>query len=394
MDLFAAEIGMDPVEVRRRNLIPPFDEPYTTSSGADLRLRRLRSRRSTRRSPPPATTSCAPSRLARRADGDPVQLGIGVSVYVEITGGTRRSASAARVVIGDDGSATVYTGTSPHGQGHADGVGDDRRRASSASRWSGSTVVHGDTDLVPIGGGTHGLPVAAARRRGGAAHGRAESPTQAKQLAADLLEASRRRRRARRRSRPVPRGRHARRRTASGPRSPSPPASASGCRSTSTSAGPASHRRTRSAPTSRWSRSTPRPARVRLLRHDRLRRRRPDPQPAARRRPGPRRHRPGRGPGAARGGALRRGRQPDHVELRRLRASSAAELPSFELVAQETPTPVNPLGAKGIGESGTIGSTPAVQIAVVDAVAHLGVRHIDMPATPETVWRAIRAAQS
>ncbi len=52
---------------------------------------------------------------------------------------------------------------------------------------------------------------------------------------------------------------------------------------------------------------------------------------------------------------------------------SAAELPSFERVAMETPTPINPLGAKGIGESGTIGSTPAVQSAVVDAVAHLGV---------------------
>ena len=71
---------------------------------------------------------------------------------------------------------------------------------------------------------------------------------------------------------------------------------------------------------------------------------------------------------------------------------SAAELPSFELVAMETPTPVNPLGAKGVGESGTIGSTPAVQSAVVDALAHLGVRHVDMPATPERVWRAIRDA--
>ena len=71
---------------------------------------------------------------------------------------------------------------------------------------------------------------------------------------------------------------------------------------------------------------------------------------------------------------------------------SAAELPSFELVPMETPTPVNPLGAKGVGESGTIGSTPAVQSAVVDALAHLGVRHIDMPATPERVWRAIREA--
>jgi carbon-monoxide dehydrogenase large subunit len=55
----------------------------------------------------------------------------------------------------------------------------------------------------------------------------------------------------------------------------------------------------------------------------------------------------------------------------------------------ETPTPRNPLGAKGIGESGTIGSTPAVQSAVVDALAHLGIRHIDMPATPERVWTAI-----
>ena len=68
---------------------------------------------------------------------------------------------------------------------------------------------------------------------------------------------------------------------------------------------------------------------------------------------------------------------------------SAAELPTFELVAQETPTPLNPLGAKGIGESGTIGSTPAVHNAVIDALAHLGVLHIDMPCTPERVWRAI-----
>jgi carbon-monoxide dehydrogenase large subunit len=69
---------------------------------------------------------------------------------------------------------------------------------------------------------------------------------------------------------------------------------------------------------------------------------------------------------------------------------SAAELPSFERVEMETPTPLNPLGAKGIGESGTIGSTPAVQNAVVDALAHLGVRHVDMPCTAERVWRAIR----
>jgi len=60
----------------------------------------------------------------------------------------------------------------------------------------------------------------------------------------------------------------------------------------------------------------------------------------------------------------------------------------------ETPTPHNPLGAKGIGESGTIGSMPAVHNAVIDAVSHLGVRHIDMPCTPERMWRAMRDAEA
>jgi carbon-monoxide dehydrogenase large subunit len=71
---------------------------------------------------------------------------------------------------------------------------------------------------------------------------------------------------------------------------------------------------------------------------------------------------------------------------------SAADLPSFETSTTETLTPVNPLGVKGIGEAGSIGSTPAVQNAVVDAVSHLGVRHVDLPCTSERVWRAIRAA--
>ena len=73
---------------------------------------------------------------------------------------------------------------------------------------------------------------------------------------------------------------------------------------------------------------------------------------------------------------------------------SAAEMPSFEVYSTETPSPLNPLGAKGIGEAATIGSTPAIQNAVIDAVSHLGVRHIDMPCTAERVWTAIRAAAS
>ena len=69
-------------------------------------------------------------------------------------------------------------------------------------------------------------------------------------------------------------------------------------------------------------------------------------------------------------------------------------LPQVERIPMETATHVNPLGAKGIGESGTIGSTPAVHSAVLDAISHLGVRHIDMPCTPEKVWRAIQAASN
>jgi carbon-monoxide dehydrogenase large subunit len=69
---------------------------------------------------------------------------------------------------------------------------------------------------------------------------------------------------------------------------------------------------------------------------------------------------------------------------------TANELPMVETASTVTPSPRNPLGVKGIGEAGTIGSTPAVQNAVIDAVAHLGVRHLDMPLTPERVWRAVR----
>jgi carbon-monoxide dehydrogenase large subunit len=73
---------------------------------------------------------------------------------------------------------------------------------------------------------------------------------------------------------------------------------------------------------------------------------------------------------------------------------SAAELPSLELDRTVTPSPTNPLGVKGVGETGTIASTPAVVNAVVDALAHLGVTDLDMPTTPERVWAAIQEASA
>jgi carbon-monoxide dehydrogenase large subunit len=72
----------------------------------------------------------------------------------------------------------------------------------------------------------------------------------------------------------------------------------------------------------------------------------------------------------------------------------ADDVPFFEVDSHEVPTAVNPLGAKGVGEAGTVGALPALVNAVSDALAPLGVRHLDMPVTPERIWRAIREAQA
>ena len=73
---------------------------------------------------------------------------------------------------------------------------------------------------------------------------------------------------------------------------------------------------------------------------------------------------------------------------------SASDLPFFDVIPQETPRLRNPLGVSGIGEAGASGATPAVQNAVVDALSHLGVRHVDIPVTPERVWRAMAGASA
>jgi len=70
----------------------------------------------------------------------------------------------------------------------------------------------------------------------------------------------------------------------------------------------------------------------------------------------------------------------------------AAMIPRLELDRTETPTDVNPLGIKGVGEAGTIGATPAIANAVIDALSPFGVRHVDMPLKPEVIWRIIHGA--
>jgi aerobic carbon-monoxide dehydrogenase large subunit len=68
---------------------------------------------------------------------------------------------------------------------------------------------------------------------------------------------------------------------------------------------------------------------------------------------------------------------------------TAVETPSWETAKTVTPSPHHPLGAKGVGESATVGAPPAIANAVVDALRHLGVTHIDIPITPEKVWRIL-----
>jgi carbon-monoxide dehydrogenase large subunit len=86
-------------------------------------------------------------------------------------------------------------------------------------------------------------------------------------------------------------------------------------------------------------------------------------------------------------GQLLTGTMMDYVVPR------ASELPTYELDHTYTPSPVNPLGVKGIGEAGTIASSAAVINAVVDALSPLGVRHVDMPVRSERIWRIIQEAK-
>ena len=120
MDLYACEIGLDPVDVRRRNLVPPFSEPLTTSMGAVYDVGDYEGALDAALDAA-GYTELRAEQARRRARGDAVQMGIGVSCYVEITGKSITEGNpqeVARVQISAAGAATVFTGTSPHGQGH------------------------------------------------------------------------------------------------------------------------------------------------------------------------------------------------------------------------------------------------------------------------------------
>lgn len=389
VDLFADEIGMDPVEVRRRNLIPADAFPLRTATGGQYDTGDYHG--VLEKALEAAGYDELLARQAeRRESGASLQLGIGVSVYVEITNVMRQSEYGS-VEITPDGGAIIRTGSSAHGQGHHTAwamlVSD--RTGIPVDRIE---VRHGDTDDVPRGGGTGGSK--SLQVGGSAAAAAAELVVdEARKLAADLLEAS---------PEDIVHDPVAGSFAVAGT-----PVSAKSWADLGSAAAEGPMEKLFADTDFEPGGSTfPFGAHVaivevdtdtgavRLLRHVAC----DDAGTIIN---------PLLVEGQVHGGVAAGISQALFEEIRYdddgnpltttladYAFPSAAEFPSFERVVHETPTPHNPLGAKGIGESGTIGATPAVQNAVVDAVSHLGVRHIDLPLGPERVWTAIQDARS
>jgi len=382
MDAYAAEIGMDPVEVRRRNLIPADAFPFTTATGhtydsgdyakaLDLALATV------------GYDELRAEQASRRAGGDPMLLGIGISSYVESAGTPFPEFGA--IELRPDGGAVVYAGTASHGQGHA------TTWAMVVSEQTGIPIedielIHGDTDLVPHGIGTFGSRSAIAG--GGASHVVAVAMVdKARERAAELFEAN-----------PddiVLDVEHARFHVAG------TPAISKTWADIAQASGDAPLRADTmytTPPTSPFGvhvavvEVDSEIGKVTLQRFVAV-------DDAGRI------LNPLLAEGQIHGGIAQGVAQALYEEFQYdddgnpltsnfldYTVVSAPELPMYEALFTETPSPLNDLGVKGIGESGTIGATAAVHNAGIDALAHLGIRHLDMPMAPERVWNAITRA--
>ena len=380
VDIAADELDLLPEEIRRRNLIPSADFPFDTVTGArydvgdfDLALREaLRI----------ADVDAARAEQSRRREaGTEKQLGVGISTFVEITGFAGEEFGS--VEVHEDGSVTVMAGTSAHGQGHATSFGMivSDRLGIPMDRIH---FVQSDTALVRSGGGTGG---SRSLQLGGSAVGGAADVVleRAREVAAQLLEAAAADIEA------VDDGFGVR----------GTAARVSWAEVASRTGGLAgTYDFVSDAATFPFG------AHVSIVEVD-----------TETGYVTPLRHiavddcgrvlNPLLVRGQQHGGVLQGVSQAlwEHFEYddagNPLTSTfvdyaipTAADAISWEVSNTQTPTPVNPLGAKGIGEASTIGSTPAVQNAVVDALSHLGVRHIDLPCTPQRVWRAIEQARS
>jgi len=384
IDEFARVCGIDPTEVRRRNYLQPSAFPLTTPMGAKYDSGEYEAALDKVLAAADYAGLRAEQRR-RRESGDPVQLGIGISSYVETTnpmGGGEYGA----VEITADGGAIVRTGSSSHGQGH---------HTAWAMIVSESTGIpmdriefrFGDTEDVDHGGGTGGSR--SLQVGGTAARLAAEAVVEkARQLAADMLEAA-----------PEDVVIDTVRGAFHVQGSPQPARTWSELAAVATvplfadvdfkpegATFPfGSHVCVVEVDTETGS--------VAVVRHVACDDAGTIINPLI-------------VDGQVHGGLAQGIAQalleevaydadgnPVTSNFADYGIISAAELPSFERVVMETPTPRNPLGAKGIGEAGTIGATPAVHNAVIDAVSHLGVTHIDMPCTSFRVWSAIQAAR-
>ena len=392
MDMAADELEIDPVELRRRNLLPADVFPYTTLVGTtydsgDYVLALDRAVEAA------GYAELRAEQAARRAAGARWQLGIGVSTYVEVTAGGSASEYGS-VEVHEDGTATVSAGTSSHGQGHATSfamlVADRLGIPMTDIRY-----VQSDTALVPRGAGTGGSR--SLQLGGTAVHTAAgEVLTRARRLAAALLEAD---------EADVVLTDDGRLGVAGVPAralswAELAQAANRGDADGEDGAGPlaAALDVTQTGPTFPFGAHVAvvevdiETGQTRLTKHVAV--------DDCGRILNPLLVRGQQHGGIAQGAAQALWEQfvydeagnPLTSTLAEYAMPSAAEFPFFDTLNTETPTPLNPLGAKGIGESGTIGSMPAVQNAVIDAVSHLGVRHIEMPCSPERVWRAITAA--
>jgi carbon-monoxide dehydrogenase large subunit len=388
VDQASHELGIDPIELRERNLLADSVFPFTTITGNVYDSGRYRL--------PLRTAADAigyealrREQRVRRDRGDTVQLGIGVASYVEITAGGG-SPEFGRLQVHPDGSATVYCGTLSHGQGHQTAY------AMIVSDLTGIPIdridlVDGDTDLLPQGGGTGG---SRSLQLGGSAIQQATETIveRARALAATMLEAD---------VADIVVDTSAGTVGVAGVPAQALTWAELAQRAQDDPDGPLDADSVFTAEGASFpfgahiavAEVDVETGEARLVRHVAV----DDcgtvinPVLVEGQQHG--------GIGSGVGQALYEevrfdgDGNPITSNFADYGLPSAAEMPSFEVHSTVTPSPNNPLGAKGIGEAATIGSTPAIQNAVIDAVSHLGVRHIDMPCTPQRVWAAIESAR-
>ncbi|MFZ8998955.1 MAG: xanthine dehydrogenase family protein molybdopterin-binding subunit, partial [Ilumatobacteraceae bacterium] len=394
LDVAADLIGMDPAEIRRVNFMQPDTFPRTTITGANYDSGEYEKALD-------AVLEASNyqdllrQQKERRASGSSKQLGIGVSAYVEVTAPVGLHIEFGACEINEDGSATVFAGTSVHGQGHATAF------AMLASDVLGIpmdkiTLVNSDTARVPRGAGTLGSR--SLQTAGSAIHLASNGVLErAKQIAAHLLEAS---------ADDIVVGDGGLQVAGVPANSVSWVELAAASNDASKlpagmDAGPLRHELDFDGQDSTFPFGAhvslvevdTDTGQVKMLRHYAV--------DDCGRILNPLLVRGQQHGGIAQGAAQALFEQvmydsdgnPITSNVMDYAIPSAAELCSFDTSNTETDSPRNPIGAKGIGESGTIGSTPAIHNAVVDAVSHLGVTHIDMPCTAERVWKAIQAAR-